>query len=721
MTQNILTIIIKVKDGRVDSLENCLRSDMNPEEVTGHKKLKCKEAMPFDKLKGLHFASLAVLRDDTSVEGERIEPCLMLEATFDGEASDFIDDLIELPGGGLDKILEHCEGYPKWQRVRDPGSQDKDDPGSQAQLKPILRQYLLDHDVGYDTFFSGHPGQSVGQVLGEDTLRKRILKFARAALRQPAALALGLRNIQTRIRRDIVRAGPRPNAPDLRWVEETPTVPFLVRYGRQSVKGIAALALFVLACTILYVIDFKVGILRDCYQDPMHLRTLCSRTELVDANSSVLHRLLMAVVTFPVHVISCISWIAAWIPKSIAEGTVRNLLAILTVWLLFRSAAFGFSLWEHPGTRGISWVLWGAARLAIYFMRWITFFVLAAAAIIALKPVSAQYIERVGFLLIVAILIAALLLAAVWLLRRYMKSLPDDPHETIFKKRLKELGVDLLQILMLVLLWIVLLPIARCLPEPFLEELSYFTALLIALGAGAVVIVIAIYLIFFVWLLAVFVQEIIYDRQKYEDAIVLTKSPTGSEKFGREGHGPNKVQNHLISLSYVKNTWWHKLRLRIVLFIVNLICRFWYNRGDLGGIHDIHFLRWIIIDKGRRLLFLDNYHGSWDSYLNAFIDGGAVKGMNAIWSHTYVRRRKKDGSEDKAVGYPRTTCMMWQGARDERSFKEIVRTSQIETLVWYSAYPFLSGINISTNRSIRDALFRNLDTASLDELAQRIR
>ena len=44
-----------------------------------------------------------------------------------------------------------------------------------------------------------------------------------------------------------------------------------------------------------------------------------------------------------------------------------------------------------------------------------------------------------------------------------------------------------------------------------------------------------------------------------------------------------------------------------------------------------------MIDRGQRLLFLDNYSGAWDSYLNEFIDLQAVKGLNAIWSNTFLK------------------------------------------------------------------------------------
>ena len=153
-----------------------------------------------------------------------------------------------------------------------------------------------------------------------------------------------------------------------------------------------------------------------------------------------------------------------------------------------------------------------------------------------------------------------------------------------------------------------------------------------------------------------------------------------------------------------------------MLFIINQLCRWWYNRGDLGGIPNIHFLRWVIFDKGRRLLFVDSYSGSWDGYLSAFIDGGACKGMNAIWSHTYLHFESEWGN----VSYPWSAFLMWKGARNERPFKEKVRRSQPETLAWYSAYPVLDTENIYGSSELRTGLFATLDSHLIDRIIQRI-
>jgi hypothetical protein len=295
-----------------------------------------------------------------------------------------------------------------------------------------------------------------------------------------------------------------------------------------------------------------------------------------------------------------------------------------------------------------------------------------------------------------------------------------DPHESVLMRGLRALSVDAVQVFMLVPIWYIALVLVWWLGLQewswlaFIARVAVFLLAIFATVALLALLGLAVSLVF---LLLFYLEEQTHDRINYEDANKLIKAPVGSEHFEREGYGINKVQNHLVSLSYIKGGVLRRFRLRVVLLVINLMSRWWYNRGELGGVPNIHFLRWIIVDKGRRLLFLDNYHGSWEGYLDAFIDGGAVKGMNAIWSHTYIY----PADLKKRVGFPRTSCMMWRGARDERPFKEIVRNSQSETLAWYSAYPFLSGVNITTNSEIRNALFQDLDTAELDRLSQRLR
>ena len=99
--------------------------------------------------------------------------------------------------------------------------------------------------------------------------------------------------------------------------------------------------------------------------------------------------------------------------------------------------------------------------------------------------------------------------------------------------------------------------------------------------------------------------------------------------------------------------------LRFVLFAVEFRARFQFFKGDLGGIETIHCAHWAVLHQGNpRLLFFSNYDGSWERYLGDFIEE-AGGGMTSVWSNT--------------VEFPRTQCLLWGGASNERVFKAWTR------------------------------------------------
>ncbi|MGH9037868.1 MAG: hypothetical protein ACRD0O_19085, partial [Acidimicrobiia bacterium] len=164
------------------------------------------------------------------------------------------------------------------------------------------------------------------------------------------------------------------------------------------------------------------------------------------------------------------------------------------------------------------------------------------------------------------------------------------------------------------------------------------------------------------------------------------------------------VANHLASVIPVKPGRFRLITLRVVLYALNLIARLRANKGELGGITSIHFAHWSVIDGGRRLLFLSNYDGSWESYLNDFIDKAAI-GLTAVWSNT--------------VGFPRTTFLAFRGARDGPRFKHWARSNQTATTAWYRAYDGLTLATIDNNSAIREGLFGALDDDGIRDWLQR--
>ncbi|HEY0099318.1 MAG TPA: hypothetical protein VGB76_10250 [Pyrinomonadaceae bacterium] len=155
------------------------------------------------------------------------------------------------------------------------------------------------------------------------------------------------------------------------------------------------------------------------------------------------------------------------------------------------------------------------------------------------------------------------------------------------------------------------------------------------------------------------------------------------------------VQNHMANLRYVKPGSLRRLTIRFVLLAVNLVARV-STHGQLVGLRSLHFAHWVVIDDGRRLLFLTNYDGSWENYLDDFIDRIAI-GLTAIWSNT--------------INFPRSRFLLFGGAKDGARFKATARQTQFYTNVWYSAYPRLTVQAVDNNSAIREDLFTPLGEA----------
>jgi hypothetical protein len=88
--------------------------------------------------------------------------------------------------------------------------------------------------------------------------------------------------------------------------------------------------------------------------------------------------------------------------------------------------------------------------------------------------------------------------------------------------------------------------------------------------------------------------------------------------------------------------------------------------SPIARIGTIHFARWVLIDDDTRLLFTSNFDGSWEEYIDAFVDE-APDGFDAIWSN--------------CEGYPDGGC------RDRAAFKAYIGRHSFPATLYYSAYP----------------------------------
>jgi hypothetical protein len=163
------------------------------------------------------------------------------------------------------------------------------------------------------------------------------------------------------------------------------------------------------------------------------------------------------------------------------------------------------------------------------------------------------------------------------------------------------------------------------------------------------------------------------------------------------------TMNHLTTMVNVKPGAFRLRTLKFVLWLVNLLARFFFITGNLGGIPTIHFARWLLMEKDRRLLFFSNYDGSWASYLGDFVDK-ANYGLTAVWSNT-----------DR---FPPAKFLFWGGALHIEEFKAWSRQHNLYAGIWYAAYPQETLWNLQKDLRLRDTIGKTLNEEEAKKLLQ---
>jgi len=118
-------------------------------------------------------------------------------------------------------------------------------------------------------------------------------------------------------------------------------------------------------------------------------------------------------------------------------------------------------------------------------------------------------------------------------------------------------------------------------------------------------------------------------------------------------------------------------RVRAVMAAIDAFSKRLAPPGSLIGISTIHFVRWLLIDDGRRLMLVSDYDGSWESYIDEFAEM-ILSGLDAIWGTSYGRPP--------------------DGARDIPAFKRFLRSHQVPSDIFFSAYPNETVLNIAADR-----------------------
>jgi hypothetical protein len=118
--------------------------------------------LPFGRFERLHFARFVILADQTvddirdyGVPPPTTVPSLAFLGDCDGDADDFIADLVRYAGNGLRQIFAHCQGFA---------------------LNSDLLQWMKDHSQAPAAMYVNWIGRTVQQIDEENTLRQALVE-----------------------------------------------------------------------------------------------------------------------------------------------------------------------------------------------------------------------------------------------------------------------------------------------------------------------------------------------------------------------------------------------------------------------------------------------------------------------------------------------------------------------------------------------------------------
>jgi hypothetical protein len=679
LTLGYTTIITPILPKCAEELEHYLRKNVEPRFdpviATRHHRggkgssdsiIRCQSSFRFDQIKGLHFCSMVILPGVNQSDSS----CLVFEATFDGPREEFLDDLLRVELKGIHAIYKNCAGYPE----------------SGLAVPDLIKEYLIRHDAGAQAFYSGSPGRSVAQINGEKQIRDQIASSL-CKLHSKTDAPTTFLGVQRELQREVIR-----KRPENRWAEQPAVVPWEVAQ-RTVVAGATVLALLAAAC--------GVGALA---------LLLCGKG-FADVRQWVVSLMICAQDYGGALMSSEFLRPVAYVVGELQLPNPLPLMSLIVVWLFLRGVELIFEN-EDPRVARFyrRYIVYGSVIL-----RCVLVVLLVGFAVLWLDPTLVKTSVRSAPTLRVSLL-ALSAAALTWLLLRYwatsLKLVIQFQELTPRRESRRRCLLETAQFAMVVVAVWALLIVGLHVPDSITQALGTLVRFLLVLTIYTLIGVLTAYVLGLVLFLLVKGLELA-DRRRFAPATeLITKGLNKASVYGREEGGVNRYQNHLASLTYVKPGSLRAWSLWLTLLVIGLLSRFWFNLGQLGGIRTILAARFVLIDGGRRLLFLSNYEGGWDSYLDEFIDMGAVKGLNAIWSNTFI----KTANSKRGYAFPETKFYFWKGAQAEQPFKAYVRQSQIETIVWYSAYPTLSIININTSTDLRQALFKPLASCELDSV-----
>jgi len=178
-------------------------------------------------------------------------------------------------------------------------------------------------------------------------------------------------------------------------------------------------------------------------------------------------------------------------------------------------------------------------------------------------------------------------------------------------------------------------------------------------------------------------------RRREESDPELCPRPRSADLEALQELEDRDVTNQYTAIGAVKPGLFRRTLLTVLLVLTSFACRQIFTRGFLARVQTIHFAHWFFFDDKTRVVFVSNYDGSHQGYMDDFINKVGW-GLNLLFSN--------------GVGWPRTRWLVHGGSRIEQKFKYYQRRHQLPTQVWYKAYPGLALVELKRNHRIREGL-----------------
>ena len=155
----------------------------------------------------------------------------------------------------------------------------------------------------------------------------------------------------------------------------------------------------------------------------------------------------------------------------------------------------------------------------------------------------------------------------------------------------------------------------------------------------------------------------------------------------------NSSHRNLVTILFdVRDSYCRRWYLSMILRGAELGCRHFWTDGRLTGIATIHYARIVQVDGNRRLLFMSDYDGGLNRYLDDFLGFGS----RAVIPFT-----------SNLVDCPKTRWLYQIENADDFAprWKGMIRRYQLFTAVRYHAYPDMTVQEILDNAAFRNELF----------------